>query len=87
MSSVGLGDNPYLTVPQKVPTVVYYGDRVFKLLRNLPGQRTGARDWFEAFQDHLVNELRVQPLVVKRLPYSTSHQTMDLVSAMAGTQV
>ena len=69
-----LGDEPweamsldvvdaYLTVPQKVPTVVHYGNRVFKLLRNLPGQRTGARDWFEAFQDHLISELSIQPLV------------------------
>ena len=63
-----LGDEPweamsldvvdaYLTVPQKVPTVVHYGNRVFKLLRNLPGQRTRARDWFEAFQDHLTSEV------------------------------
>ena len=31
-----------------MPTVVFYGNRVFELLRNLPGQRTGAKDWITA---------------------------------------
>ena len=57
----------YLTVEQRVDTVisvVVHGEtRFFKLLRNLPGQRCGAKDWFESFQTHLVESLAIEPLV------------------------
>ena len=57
----------YLTVEQRVDTVisvVVHGEtRFFKLLRNLPGQRCGAKDWFESLQTHLVESLAIEPLV------------------------
>ena len=57
----------YLTVPQAVDTIVTIWvrgeQRYYKLLRNLPGQRSGAKDWFQAFQAHLIKEMAIEPLV------------------------
>ena len=56
----------YLTVPQAVDTIVTIwvrGEQRYKLLRNLPGQRSGAKDWFQAFQAHLIKEMAIEPLV------------------------
>ena len=35
---------------------------MFELLKNLPGQRTGAKDWFNSFQQHLIDGLSIKPL-------------------------
>ncbi|CAE7603695.1 unnamed protein product [Symbiodinium natans] len=56
----------YLTVPQAVDTVVSIWvrgeQRRYRLLRNLPGQRSGAKDWSEAFQSYLIEKLAIEPL-------------------------
>ena len=55
----------YLTVEQKVPTVVcaYLAGKQkrFRLLRTLPGQRTGAKDWFDDFHAHLEGTIGIKP--------------------------
>ncbi|CAE7515643.1 unnamed protein product, partial [Symbiodinium microadriaticum] len=57
----------YLTVPQTVSTIVtiwVQGEqRFYRLLRNLPGQRAGAKDWFDSFQSYLIEKLSIDPLV------------------------
>ncbi|OLP76617.1 Retrovirus-related Pol polyprotein from transposon TNT 1-94 [Symbiodinium microadriaticum] len=57
----------YLTVPQTVSTIVsiwVQGEqRFYRLLRNLPGQRAGAKDWFDSFQSYLIEQLSIDPLV------------------------
>ncbi|CAE7493821.1 unnamed protein product [Symbiodinium natans] len=57
----------YLTVPQRVKTVVSVDvgteRKYYQLLRNLPGQRPGAKDWFDSFQEHLSQGLSIEPLI------------------------
>ena len=54
----------YLTVPQQTPTIVSWqvGNQLrwYKLLRTLPGQRTGARSWFDDFHDHLKSTINIE---------------------------
>ena len=54
----------YLTVPQQTPTIVSWqvGNQLrwYKLLRTLPGQRTGARSWFDDFHDHLKSTISIE---------------------------
>jgi len=61
LCAIDIGD-AYLTVPQKVPTVVNYtdkdGQRVeFSLGRVLPGQRDGALLWHESITNFLLQEM------------------------------
>ena len=57
----------YLTVEQKVPTIVCAviagTHHWFKLLKTLPGERTGAKDWLEDFHDYLQQAIAIEPLV------------------------
>ena len=54
----------YLTVPQQTPTIVSWqvGNQLrwYRLLRTLPGQRTGARSWFHDFHDHLRSTINIE---------------------------
>ena len=56
--------NAYLTVPQQTPTIVSWqvGNQLrwYRLLRTLPGQRTGARSWFDDFHDHLRSTINIE---------------------------
>ena len=52
----------YLTVDHEVPTVVSCGNQLFELLKNLPGQRTSAKDWFNSFHQHLIDGLSIELL-------------------------
>ena len=63
LCAIDIGD-AYLTVPQKVPTVVNYtdkdGQRVeFSLGRVLPGQRDGALLWHESITNFLLQEMGI----------------------------
>ena len=64
LCSLDIGDAYYLTVDQKVPTVVNYtdmdGNRIeFALGKVLPGQRDGALLWNETITGSLLKELDI----------------------------
>ena len=47
----------FLPVPQEKPLNVNLGGGEFLVKRNLPGQRVGAKPWFDLFTEYLTEEL------------------------------
>ena len=63
LCAIDIGD-AYLTVPQKIPTLVSYDDKSgnhveFSLGRVLPGQRDGALLWHESITAFLLEEMSI----------------------------
>lgn len=46
----------FLQVPQERPLQISTNIGKYKVLRNLPGQRVGAKAWFEHVQQHLIGD-------------------------------
>lgn len=59
MASADVTD-AFLTVNQKQPTLVRYGDQQFALAKVLPGQRDGSQLWFESVTAFFRDSLKIE---------------------------
>ena len=77
----------YLTVPQRRPTCSRVGDLYFQLLYNLPGQRVGARDFYDKLagvvNDDEMESFKVAPALCiqpKTIGVSTRVDDFEILS-------
>ena len=77
----------YLTVPQRRPTFIRLGDLCFQLLYNLPGQRAGARDFYDklakVMRDDEMESFKAAPALfieAKTIAVSTHVDDFEILS-------